>query len=215
MSARGSFRRAASEQLGADSAPAAETIALHLAAKETVPVSEMVGSDCAATLYTDSKTALEAERKGFSKRMAAYAKSMETKIGFVQGLEDAGILRLEKVAGIYNVADMFTKVLNRHSFDKCRNSANFVNKSELKKRGFIFTSWSDGQRMESAKEVEHAWTRKSNNTLCPKGSANVIDVVNNDVNTIGEPIVFESADTDINTMIHACAPVTYSEVVLL
>ena len=45
--------------------------------------------------------------------------------------------------------------------------------------------------------------------------ANVIDVVNNDVNTIGEPIVFDSADTDINTKIHACAPVTFSQVVSL
>ena len=87
--------------------------------------------------------------------------------------------------------------------------------AELKKRDFIFTNWSDGKKMESAKEVEHAWTKASNNTLCPKGSANVIDVVNNDVNTIGEPIVFDSADTDINTKIHACAPVTFSQVVSL
>jgi hypothetical protein len=201
------------QQLCADSAPAAETIALHLAAKEAVPVSEMVGSTCAATLYTDSKTALEAERKRFSKRMAAYAKSMETKIGFVQGLEDAGILRLEKVAGIHNVADMFTKLMSRHSFNKCRTNANFVTMTELKERGFIFANWSDGDKMESAKEVEHAWSKARINTQCPKGSVKVNNVVMNDVNTIEESIVIHSADTDINTLIHACAPISCSQVV--
>ena len=83
------------------------------------------------SVYTDSKTVVSISERGYSAGAQAYEKCVGSKNNYVKEMQEHGLSKVFKIAGVGNRADPLTKALNRVAVAQSRKTQGVWTRSEL------------------------------------------------------------------------------------
>ena len=115
------------QQLSAVSAAESETVATYSAIKHTFPIWVSVREifavqDASLLVFLDNRQVISLAKNGASDKLWLHSKSINARLSLLQDLILAGWLRVEWVSTLDQLADIFTKPLQRFDIEAARRS---------------------------------------------------------------------------------------------